>query len=175
LDEEKVGMAFSTTLASFETSTDERARARRTLRLQVSVASEGRSLDRVLAHNISETGLLIETQADLRVGERFAVDLPSGLRSAKVVWSSDRLFGCRFLEEATSGVVSAALLRAPPAQSSNSPWLERSPAVAAGETDFFQGFPAPATGLSLRARAWVILGLASLSWAAIASVVIVVT
>ncbi|WP_420844851.1 PilZ domain-containing protein [Jiella avicenniae] len=65
-------------------------------------------------HNISVSGLLIETEADLSIGELIDVDVPeTGSRLAEVVWSSGRLFGCRFKEAISQASVNAVVLRAP--------------------------------------------------------------
>ena len=76
-------------------SADERGAARRTLRLAV----EGRFGDgegAVTVHNISASGLLIETALPLAEGDSFAVDLPeAGGTTAQVVWASAPMYGCR--------------------------------------------------------------------------------
>lgn len=160
-------MTLTATLASLETLADDRRRLRRTLRLEVAVASEGRILDPVVAHNISETGLLVETDAKLSLGEVLSVDLPTGLRSAEVVWSSDGLFGCKFHEEAKASVVSAALLRAPfvPLGTADAAHTAL-PRMLSGE-NVRTAEHLEKSDLSLRTRVWVILGLACLSWGAI--------
>lgn len=65
-------------------------------------------------HDISNTGLLLETGASLAEGQKFNVDLPEiGVTQAKVVWASARYFGCRFDAPVPKAAVSAALLRNP--------------------------------------------------------------
>ncbi|MCZ8322123.1 MAG: PilZ domain-containing protein [Novosphingobium sp.] len=66
----------------------------------------------VTVHNISETGLLIETAEGLAVGEGFRINLPeAGAVEAEVVWVSGTLHGCRFAEPVERAVLSAAQLR----------------------------------------------------------------
>jgi transcriptional regulator with XRE-family HTH domain len=96
---------------------EQRSVARKTLRLTVSGRRANSEATEVLIHDLSATGLLIESSAAVKIGEKIAVDLPrAGLREAAVVWSSTRFFGCRFAERLPSAAVSAALLRAEPAQ-----------------------------------------------------------
>ena len=92
---------------------DERSAARRTLRLEVSAYSS-RDATKALIHNLSETGLLIETSANLQVAEALQVDLPHvGTTTALIVWSREQFFGCEFISPVSKAAVSAALLRAP--------------------------------------------------------------
>jgi len=58
--------------------------------------------------------VLLETAADLTLGERLYVELPeAGIRAAVVVWIRGHLFGCEFQVPLTKNIVSATLLRAP--------------------------------------------------------------
>lgn len=67
----------------------------------------------VAVHNISASGLLIETALPLEAGAALAVDLPhEGQVDAEVVWSSGRLFGCRFLAPIGPAALSAVQLKA---------------------------------------------------------------
>jgi len=94
-----------------EPADDERGAARRTLRLAV----EGRfatSEGAVTVHNISATGLLIETTLPLSEGDSFAVDLPeAGESAAQVVWASAPMYGCRLTAPLGAAALSAARLR----------------------------------------------------------------
>lgn len=66
----------------------------------------------VLVHNVSATGLLIECDTGLEIGETIEVELPqAGAIVAEVVWASAALFGCRFDEAISEAVLSAAQLR----------------------------------------------------------------
>lgn len=92
---------------------DDRAAARFALRLDVEgYAESGATKARI--YNISETGLLLETDANLSVGEAIYVDLPEAAATAAVVvWNDRQFFGCEFRQDLSSGAVSAALLKSP--------------------------------------------------------------
>lgn len=93
---------------------DRRGNGRRTLRLGVTGAFAGGD-GVVTVHNISATGLLIETALPLAEGESFAVALPeAGEQSAHVVWASAPMFGCRFATPLSAAAVAAAQLRGEP-------------------------------------------------------------
>lgn len=84
---------------------------RRSLRLEVSGELNGAPAN-VTVHNISETGLLIETDQALAVGEWFNLTLPeAGAVEAEVIWASGRLHGCRFGQPVSRAVLSASELR----------------------------------------------------------------
>jgi PilZ domain-containing protein len=69
---------------------------------------------RVLIHDMSQTGFLIEASATLPIGAFFEVQLPeAGSALAEIVWSSGQFFGCRFAKPIAKAAVSAALLRSP--------------------------------------------------------------
>jgi transcriptional regulator with XRE-family HTH domain len=90
---------------------DERGAPRRTLRLSVEGRSEAGE-GAVTVHNISATGLLIETALPLSEGDSFAVDLPEAAgTSAQVVWASAPMYGCRLDTELGTAALSAARLR----------------------------------------------------------------
>jgi len=80
------------------------------------IVSAGPAHDRsrVVVRNLSETGLLLQTNAGLEVGETILVDLP-GARSikARVRWHRESCFGCAFDTPLPSSIISAALLKAP--------------------------------------------------------------
>lgn len=98
---------------------DSRRAPRRTLLLQTSGLALGGERANVTIHNISAVGLLLETALDLSVGEPLAVDLPeAGMVAARIVWRSERLYGCAFDEEISAATLAAAELQsAPPAPS----------------------------------------------------------
>ena len=84
------------------------------LRARGAAPSSGDTAD-VMVRNLSETGLLIETAAELRVGDQLEVDLPDTPRSAaKVVWAGKDLFGCAFDRPLSRSALSAAQLRSEP-------------------------------------------------------------
>lgn len=96
--------------ARFEEHADERGASRRTLHLGVSGTFGAQGAATV--HNLSVTGLLIETAIPLAEGEIITVDLPqAGEQRATVVWSDAPMHGCRFGTPLTPAAVSAAQLR----------------------------------------------------------------
>ena len=62
--------------AKIETSIDNRRRRRHKLLLEVEARGSGSVAGTVIVHDISDTGLLIETQSELGVGELIEVNLP---------------------------------------------------------------------------------------------------
>ena len=92
---------------------EQRGAARRSLRLEV----EGSSvvgLSRAIVRNLSETGLLLESETALAVGEELLVELPqAGTVPARVVWARKPFFGCEFVRPVSRAAVSAALLKSP--------------------------------------------------------------
>ncbi|HEX5258775.1 MAG TPA: PilZ domain-containing protein [Sphingomicrobium sp.] len=123
---------------------------RRTLKLPLGEAgsSEG------VVHDLSLTGLLLETSHHLTVGQRIEFDLPErGPTAAIVVWNSGKYFGCEFDARITQGAVSAAVLR--------------SPTVGKAEVDS-ETVHSPAeeayAKLSPPVRALTLVGLTAASW-----------
>ena len=65
-----------------------RSAARRTLHLRVA-AKSGSNLPSVVIHNLSMTGLQIETSEKLKIGEKFDIILPEcGATEVGVVWAA---------------------------------------------------------------------------------------
>lgn len=90
-----------------------RTAERRVLRLSVSLSTVDSGID-ALIHDLSHTGLRIETGASLSVGEELLVDLPDDNRiEARVVWNKGKSYGCEFLSPIPKGVFGATVLRAP--------------------------------------------------------------
>lgn len=109
-------MTLPATLEASEKSSNKRATARRKLRLGTSAKGANRPITDILVHDLSSEGLLIESPTVLQIGESLAIDLPNaGSRDAIVVWSSSKFYGCRFAEPLSPAAVSAALLKAFPA------------------------------------------------------------
>jgi hypothetical protein len=113
-------------LAQFEQrhETDDRRRSpRRSLKLEAVKSPPSAPEARVIIHDVSLTGILIETSATLAIGERLQVQMPeAGAVEAELVWTSGRLFGCRFKTPISKAALSAALLKSPAlsaAQSAN--------------------------------------------------------
>lgn len=95
---------------------DLRRAPRRALRLETSGQALGGASANVTIHNISAVGLLLETALDLAVDEPLAVDLPeAGRVDAKVVWRSERLYGCAFEQALSASALAAAQLQSAPA------------------------------------------------------------
>ena len=86
------------------------------LRLNLAVAgavAPGQGTE-VIVHNLSVSGVLIETAADLMMGQDITIALPeAGDVVASVVWQSERLYGCRFRQPLPRAALSAARLRNP--------------------------------------------------------------
>lgn len=85
---------------------------RRKLLLEARGALSSGASAEILVHDISATGLLIESPAPLGMDERISIDLPqAGATWARVVWTSGKLFGCQFHTPISSAALSAAQLR----------------------------------------------------------------
>lgn len=89
---------------------DERVR----MRLEAPGSLEQGEGTTVVIHNLSASGMLIETASDLDVGQHIMVALPEAPDvSATVVWRSGALAGCRFDQPLPRRALSAAQLRNP--------------------------------------------------------------
>jgi transcriptional regulator with XRE-family HTH domain len=85
---------------------------RRTLRLETQGALASGHATNVMLHNVSATGLLLESAVLLTVGETLEIDLPQvGATAAKVIWVSGALYGCQFETPISAAALSAAQLR----------------------------------------------------------------
>ena len=105
---------------------ERRSQKRRRLHLEAALATSG---DEVMIHDISATGVLLETDAELEPFESLQFDLPEiGATQAVVIWNSGRYFGCEFAAPISKAAISAALLRAPVGGRA----LEPAPAAEAG-------------------------------------------
>jgi hypothetical protein len=90
---------------------DRRSENRRRVHLESALTESG---DEVLIHDISETGLLLETASLLEPFETLHFDLPeAGATEAVVVWNSGHYFGCEFTRPLSKAAISAAMLRGP--------------------------------------------------------------
>jgi len=146
-------------LAHLESSgvqSDRRGFERHVLKLRVPGSTRSEAAV-VLIHDLSRTGLLIETSAKLALGADLEIDLPeTGARQAKVVWNGGHYFGCQFHEPISKGGLSAALLKSPSEADASKPayddsWVEE------------EKYP-------LRTRAAIIVGLALACWAIVLTV-----
>ena len=96
-------------------SASRRGEPRRTLRFEAGGERSDGADANVTIHNASRTGLLIESETSLMIGEVIAVALPEGPPvQAEIVWESDRFYGCRFKEAVSEAALSAAQLRSEP-------------------------------------------------------------
>ena len=155
-------MVVQASLAAFSAG-NRRISPRRTLRLQ-STISEGD--EDVVIHDMSHTGLLLETTAFLAERQKIDVELPElGLVHATVVWRSGRYVGCRFAKPVSQAAVSAALLRNPIASSLPLQPLDKERAWE--QLADLCAEPEPEKGLSFGARARVVVGASVVLWALI--------
>ncbi len=70
---------------------------------------------RAIVHNLSVSGLLLETEFALVLGQTFRVTLPeAGNVSATVVWQSEAYVGCSFDRPLTAAELAAVQLHFPP-------------------------------------------------------------
>lgn len=105
-------MAISAHLEETENPLGEPRQPRRKLYLEAQGAIQSGGAADVLIHNISATGLLLESQAGLSVDERIEIELPqAGATRARIVWASGQLFGCEFDMPISAATLSAAQLR----------------------------------------------------------------
>jgi transcriptional regulator with XRE-family HTH domain len=85
---------------------------RRRLLLEARGAFQSGFESSVVVHNLSETGLLMESRADLEIDDMIDLELPeAGKVRAHVVWASGNLYGCSFEEAISPFALSAAQLR----------------------------------------------------------------
>ena len=159
-------MAWLAELQTEEQSAPQRNAPRRQLRLDVP-AHAGPAAAQVLIHNLSRTGLLIESVADMPLSEEIEVELPElGMTRACVVWRSGGFYGCQFDTPIPVSVLSAAQLRSPPEAPPIMPAaiIERLPASFQGET-FAHDAARPL--MTLRRKTAIIVGLSAGLWAVI--------
>ena len=104
--------------AHFEPTKSESAKnraQRRRLLLETAGESAAGEFGEVTLHNVSASGLLLETAVALAPDEMIEVDLPeAGLQAARVVWSDGAFHGCRFDNPISAAALSAIELRAMP-------------------------------------------------------------
>ena len=113
--------------------------------------------DEVVIHDLSTTGILIKTGADLVTFEQLQLDLPeAGPVVATVIWRSGEYFGCEFHQPLPQAAISAALLR--------SPFLRATPAPVASAIDEDDAEGVVDDRYSFGARLRVILGASVLLW-----------
>jgi len=131
---------------------------RRKLRLG---SNSSRGLE-VIVHNLSTTGMLVQTAADLHVSEELEVELPEvGSASATIAWRSGDYFGCQFVTAIPMSAVSAALLRSPALHPSSGEEHRLESDSAPGDSADFS------TELSFGMKLRIILGTSIALWVVI--------
>jgi len=146
-------------------ATHSRAADRRSLRLAVQSHSAAAGERRVVIHNISRTGLLIEApERTLATGDVLVIEVPEdGMVESEVAWESGRFIGCRFRTTISQAAVSGALLRAEPKAADSDTAVPRDSAASSrGE------------GLAPEVNFQAALLMALMLWAVIAAVAYVV-
>ena len=137
-------------------SRNRRAAARRQLSLGATLPETG---EEAVIHDLSATGILIETKADLATFEQLHLDLPEvGATVATVMWNSGQYFGCEFHQPIPQAAISAALLRNP---------ISKRELVPAVDTDDVEETQFTDDRYRLGVRLRVIFGSSILLWALI--------
>ncbi len=81
--------------------------------------------------NLSEGGMMLETDADMEIGDLLTVKLEGAPGTdARIVWRQEQSYGCQFLTPIPTALVSAAILQAPaelPAHIAAEPRFEEYP------------------------------------------------
>ena len=108
-------MVVAAELISSAKGKGRRSTVRHEMKLRVRGTRGSKTLSDVLIRNLSATGILLETEASLRVGQTIAVDLPeTGRVATKILWTSGQLLGCAFEHPLSDAAVSAAQLLSEP-------------------------------------------------------------
>ena len=108
-------MAIRAHFEELGSAEDRRGLARRALRLDATGDFRDVGPATVLIHDLSLTGVLIETASSLDEGDAFALELPeAGAVETTVVWNSGRFYGCRFRSPISPAALSSALLKSSP-------------------------------------------------------------
>lgn len=137
----------------------QRSSSRLKLSLDANLVGSG---EEVVVHDLSATGLLIETRAKLRKNARIEVELPEvGGTVATVVWRSGDFFGCEFAKPIPKAALSAARLRNP----FEAPAVAQPSEISFDEDEDAEEFIDDRAPFAVRMR--VILGSAILLWALI--------
>ena len=104
--------------------------SRRQLRLPLHGSKAASAEIEAFVHNISATGMLVESTVPLEIGEFVEINLPhSGKTATKVIWTSGGLAGCQFEMPISPATLSAAQLRSVVGPDTHAP--DNQPAVAA--------------------------------------------
>lgn len=163
-------MSLQQRKATIETTIDNRQRRRHQLFLEVEARGVDSVSGTVIVHDISDTGLLIETDSELKVGEMVEVNLPqAGLMEAEIVWDGGRVYGSRFTRQLTSAAISAARLGGRFTLTN-----PNSPAEQVSQFNMQNGIALNGE-LPIAAKLWIIFGLAFSLWIIIGAITYVIT
>jgi hypothetical protein len=156
-------MVLSAQLENSGREIDRRTSDRRVLKLRVPGSTASGSGVPVLIHDMSVSGLLIQTEAGIDVGTMLDIQLPEvGRQSATVVWNRDQFFGCEFQSPLSKAGLSAALLKSHAQEDHTG--AEAFEGAYRGETD----------KLPRNLRLTIIIALAIASWAAVAAMYVLI-
>jgi hypothetical protein len=156
-------MVLSAQLENSGREIDRRTSDRRVLKLRVPGSTASGSGVPVLIHDMSVSGLLIQTEAGIDVGTMLDIQLPEvGRQSATVVWNRDQFFGCEFQSPLSKAGLSAALLKSH-AQEDHT-----------GAETFEGAYPGETDKLPRNLRLTIIIALAIASWAAVAAIYVLI-
>ncbi|MGL3819467.1 helix-turn-helix domain-containing protein [Sphingopyxis sp. R3-92] len=109
-----IAMPIHATIEHQQASENQRGASRVRMRIETEGSLDDGEGTAVVIHNLSATGMLIETVSDLTIGQRILVALPEAPDlAAAVVWRSQALAGCRFDQPLSRAILSAAQLRNP--------------------------------------------------------------
>ena len=115
-------MAITAYLEDDRQPKGKRRSTRRNLRLETQGVSAAHGATEVLVHNISASGLLLESRLPLAPNEEIEIELPhAGTTAARVVWASGQLYGCEFDVALSAGALSAVELRSTVSRDISSP------------------------------------------------------
>lgn len=112
---------------------------RRAVLLDVRGAAMRGGKTRMTLHNISETGLLLQSEVALEMGEAISIDLPeAGEVQASVIWQSGDLLGCQFTKPIGKSALSAVSLRSaiPDTEAHGNHRVDATPASEPGDESF---------------------------------------
>lgn len=142
-----------------------RGKQRRAMRLRLGQAWAGDRAVDIILHDLSVTGLLIETAAEFSVGDVIQLDVPeSGTVDTEIVWHSENFYGCQFRREISNKAISAALLKSSlEAEPSERLRVEAELRQLAQETDD-EDAGASSNGVSRRTKLFALGALGVAAW-----------
>lgn len=109
-----VPMPIPATIETPASAAEQRGETRIRLNLRATGILDSGDTAAVLIHDLSRTGLLIETEAAFVLRQAILVALPqTGDIAATIIWNSGTLFGCQFQTPLSNAAVAAARLRNP--------------------------------------------------------------